>query len=182
MTKDTPSQHKQIIYASFFSRIFAALLDCFFLFFLLPPFTVITNKLIYKNTMHPETFFKEKVASLPADTGLKTIFNEQFYNYFIESGVIYKASLDLLIQISLISVIVLFFWIKKQATPGKLIMKIRIVDQKSLKPITTHQSFVRFLSYFLAALPLFGGFIIMGFNPKKRGLHDFIAGTCVIKG
>lgn len=68
------------------------------------------------------------------------------------------------------------------ASVGKRIFKIQVVAQSGDR-ITLKQSVIRYLSYGLSYLFFGGGFLIAGLDPKKRALHDHLAGTiCVKKG
>ncbi|MFT4993563.1 MAG: putative RDD family membrane protein YckC [Paraglaciecola sp.] len=78
-------------------------------------------------------------------------------------------------------VIVILFWVYKSATPGKMILKMRIVDAKTLQQPKTSQLLVRYLGYYLSAIPLFLGLIWVGIDKRKQGFHDKLAGTLVIK-
>ncbi|WP_425390274.1 RDD family protein [Ekhidna sp.] len=74
---------------------------------------------------------------------------------------------------------ILFESSKLRATPGKLLIKIRIVnDDKSRSSII--QVTLRNLSKVLSLLICFGGFIMIFFDKKNRALHDYIGGTVVL--
>ena len=73
------------------------------------------------------------------------------------------------------------FWIFRQATPGKMILSIRIVDAKTGGAPTTGQCVGRYLAYYLSIIPLLLGLIWVAFDSKKQGWHDKLAGTVVIK-
>jgi len=47
--------------------------------------------------------------------------------------------------------------------------------------ITTKQAIIRYLGYLVSALPLGLGFLWIAFDQSKRGWHDMMAGTVVIK-
>jgi uncharacterized RDD family membrane protein YckC len=72
------------------------------------------------------------------------------------------------------------FWSTAGQTPGNRVMQIRVVAVRGerLKP---RRAFVRCLGLVLAALPLFAGYLIILFNPRRRGLQDYIARTLVIE-
>jgi uncharacterized RDD family membrane protein YckC len=65
-------------------------------------------------------------------------------------------------------------------TLGKRPFRIYVVSMSDLLPITKKQAIVRTLSYVLSYLPFCAGFIMVAFQPEKRALHDFIAGTVSI--
>ena len=87
---------------------------------------------------------------------------------------------DILISYGLPAVLVIGFWIAKQATPGKMIVNVYIVDEKAGMPPSTGQYIGRYLAYFLSAIPLCLGFIWVAFDAQKQGWHDKLAGTLVV--
>lgn len=72
------------------------------------------------------------------------------------------------------------FWSYKSATPGKMLLRIKIVDNKTGEKITLNQSVYRFFGYILSGLLFCIGFIMMHFRKDARGLHDIIASTAVV--
>jgi uncharacterized RDD family membrane protein YckC len=67
------------------------------------------------------------------------------------------------------------------ATIGKRVFKLRVVRADNLQPIGIPRSIVRHLAHILSALIFFLGYVMAAFNHRKRALHDYIAGTVVIK-
>lgn len=67
-----------------------------------------------------------------------------------------------------------------QATIGKQVMKIKVVDAYGQR-MTLSKSFIRNLSKILSSLILLIGFLLILFDDKKRGLHDMIAKTFVVE-
>jgi len=78
-------------------------------------------------------------------------------------------------------IIVIVFWIYRSGTPGKLILGIKIVDQKTGGKLTVGQSVLRYIGYYISMLPLMLGFLWVAFDKKKQGWHDKISGTVCIK-
>jgi uncharacterized RDD family membrane protein YckC len=76
---------------------------------------------------------------------------------------------------------VIVFWIYKSATPGKMMLHLHIVDAKSGCKPSTMQFVGRYLGYYVAAIPLFLGFVWVAFDKRKQGWHDKLAGTVVIR-
>lgn len=68
---------------------------------------------------------------------------------------------------------------KWHATPGKKWAKIK-VQNSSLKKLRVDQVVLRNISKIISLVLFFGGFIMIIFDAKKRGLHDFIGGTIVL--
>lgn len=69
---------------------------------------------------------------------------------------------------------------RKQGTFGKQFLGLKVVDENGER-ISKSRSLGRFLSSMISSLLLYIGYIMVAFHPKKRGLHDIIAGTYVIK-
>lgn len=67
----------------------------------------------------------------------------------------------------------------KQGTLGKMIMRIAVTDE-SYKQISFKQASGRYFAKFLSGILLMSGFIMVAFTKKKQGLHDLLAGTYVI--
>jgi uncharacterized RDD family membrane protein YckC len=73
------------------------------------------------------------------------------------------------------------FWVANDgATPGKMVMGVK-VQMANGEPIDVGPALLRYLGYYVSAILLGIGFFMIAFTPHKRGLHDYIAGTVVIK-
>jgi uncharacterized RDD family membrane protein YckC len=79
------------------------------------------------------------------------------------------------------AVVVILFWIWRDATPGKMVIGAKIVDAKTGGKPSTGQFIGRYLSYYISSIVLMLGFIWVGFDAKKQGWHDKLAGTVVVK-
>jgi uncharacterized RDD family membrane protein YckC len=66
-----------------------------------------------------------------------------------------------------------------QATPGKLLLNMKIVDKEGNR-IAYLRSLMRFISKFISGI-LAIGFLMVAFTKYKQGLHDKIAGTLVVE-
>lgn len=73
-----------------------------------------------------------------------------------------------------------YFTVAKGATPGKLILGLRVVDENGMH-IGWGRAIGRFFAMILSTCLFLIGFIMVGFHEKKRGLHDLICGTYVVK-
>lgn len=78
-------------------------------------------------------------------------------------------------------IITFIFWIKLGGTPGKLIMKIYVVNENNGRYIDIKQSIFRYMGYFISTVIFFIGFIWIIFDDKKQAWHDKIAGTVVVR-
>lgn len=87
---------------------------------------------------------------------------------------------ELLFEFSVLIVSVLFWEKWRGATPGKKLVKIKIVDAKTFADIDNKQAITRSFGYIVSSLLFFVGFLMVAFRKDKRGLHDFLAGTVVV--
>jgi uncharacterized RDD family membrane protein YckC len=88
---------------------------------------------------------------------------------------------DLLINLVIPSAAVIALWMRFGATPGKMAMSAKIVDADTGEPLTMGASIIRYLGYIVSMIPFFVGFIWIGFDRRKRGWHDKMANSVVIR-
>jgi len=79
------------------------------------------------------------------------------------------------------AIVIITFWAYKSATPGKMAVRVKIIDAETGQKPSTAQFIGRYFAYILSALPLLIGFIWVAFDKKKQGWHDKLAGTLVVK-
>ena len=87
---------------------------------------------------------------------------------------------ELLFEMAVLIVTVIFWKKWRGATPGKRLVHIKIVDSKTHQDIDNKQAITRSIGYIVSTLALLIGFIMVAFREDKRGLHDLLAGTSVI--
>ena len=87
---------------------------------------------------------------------------------------------ELLFEMSVLIVTVLFWKRFKGATPGKKFVHIKIVDAHTFQDIDNKQAITRSFGYIVSTILLLIGFIMVAFRADKRGLHDLLAGTVVV--
>lgn len=76
---------------------------------------------------------------------------------------------------------VLWFWLRKQATPGKMAIGAHFVDAETGNPMTMSQAAMRYLGYFVATIPLCLGLLWVAFDARRQGWHDKMASTVVVR-
>ncbi len=92
---------------------------------------------------------------------------------------------DALAQIGLVLLAILgflYFFIfhaLSGRTPGKRLVGVRVIDAYGQRP-SLGRALARTAAYLPSALVLALGFLWIGFDREKRGLHDWIADTYVI--
>ena len=75
----------------------------------------------------------------------------------------------------------IYLWVKWDgATPGKKIMKIKIIDAESFETINFKQAVKRYGGYILSSVPFLIGFAMVLFTKKKQTLHDKVSNTVVV--
>lgn len=109
-------------------------------------------------------------------------FALQMMSLFTESEGVIAGVLVVLIFTNII-LVALYYTLttssRMQGTVGKKLLNLRVIDAEGQR-ISAGRAFGRFLSYMLSGF-LYIGYIMVGVTAEKRGLHDYIAGTWVIK-
>ncbi|HEY2363186.1 MAG TPA: RDD family protein [Candidatus Angelobacter sp.] len=67
-----------------------------------------------------------------------------------------------------------------QGTIGKRVLRLKVTDEAGNR-ISFGRSTGRFFAKILSYVTLWIGFIMVAFTDKKRGLHDILAGTVVVR-
>ena len=100
--------------------------------------------------------------------------------YFLGAQLI-KGFTDVAVNYLLPAIAILLFWMYRSATPGKMALGATIVDSMTGRPPTKGQLIGRYFAYYLSIIPLCLGFLWIAFDPRKRGWHDILAGTVVVR-
>lgn len=102
-------------------------------------------------------------------------------------GVLSGTSLDAAQGVlSLISLIVsvgyfVWFWARSGSTPGMSLLGLQVVRDADGGRISWVRAFLRYVGFLISTFVLFIGLIWVAFDRRKRGWHDLIAGTVVIR-
>lgn len=100
---------------------------------------------------------------------------------YYSDGKLIAGPADFLINWVAPAIATVLFWRLWQATPGKAMLSLRVVDADTGKTLSVGQAVVRYLCYVISMLPLGLGFIWVAFDRKKQGWHDKIAQTVVVR-
>ncbi|VAX13281.1 hypothetical protein MNBD_GAMMA24-1132 [hydrothermal vent metagenome] len=141
----------ELKYAGFWRRLLAFFIDYLLLFALLTP-------LLY--LIYGRGYFLWLSAS------------EGFFEIY--------GTADLLLAKILPFLLLVIFWQRLGATPGKILLDCRLVDARTLNNISYKSAVIRAAGYIISALPVYLGFIWIAFDKRKQGLHDKLAGTLVL--
>jgi uncharacterized RDD family membrane protein YckC len=100
---------------------------------------------------------------------------------YMTSTSFYVGGWDVFFQYVFPAIAVLIFWFYRSATPGKMMLGMKIVDADTGDKPGTGQFIVRYLGYYVSTIPLGLGLLWVAFDKRKQGWHDKIAGTVVVK-
>jgi len=101
--------------------------------------------------------------------------------YYFSTTELLLGWVDFLISYVLPFVITLLFWAWRSATPGKLLLGMKIVDAETLGKVSNGRLALRYLGYYVSTFGLLLGFLWVAWDKKKQGWHDKIAGTVVVR-
>lgn len=99
----------------------------------------------------------------------------------IQFGLLYATGMMSLMYLVSLAVVVLTIWLDctKGGTPGKLILGIRIVNERG-DFIGIPMAILRYIGKMLSGFILGIGYLMIAFTKEKQGLHDYIAKTHVV--
>jgi uncharacterized RDD family membrane protein YckC len=81
----------------------------------------------------------------------------------------------------IVMLLVLLFWVQQQATPGKRMLGLLIVDAGTGGAPSFGQYVARYIGYVVASIPLGLGLAWMLWDPKRQGWQDKMGRTLVIR-
>ena len=151
-------------YAGFWRRLFAFVLDTVMLAVLFSPLKIF---LLSDSKTLQEIFFHN--FQVPSDPWMPTI-NEIIHESWL----------------GIATAFISFFYFasfessRLQATPGKLVIGIRVTDTLGQR-LSFWMAAGRYVSKYVSQLTLGIGYIMAAFTPKAQALHDELADTLVIK-
>lgn len=101
-------------------------------------------------------------------------------DYFLSDS-LFRGPVDIAINWIVPAVLTVILWRGFQATPGKMALRLRVLDAESGHPASTGQYIGRYLGYLVSSVPLGLGFFWIAFDRRKQGWHDKLAGTVVVR-
>lgn len=186
MAKDTTPLKKQIAYVGFYPRLMATMIDVAVVMVIFYPLFIGIAWLTFGNTNPMQEIMPIATSDLQNVHSLTDIIdairhNEALQKYMVENQIIQKVILQYILQLTLFITFIWGFWVCKGATPGKMLLSMRIVDAETFEKPSKKQYALRLFGYFISA-----GFVLLGFlwiaaNKRKQGWHDKLSGTVVIK-
>lgn len=155
------------IYPSFNRRMIAATLDSLVLMVLTPVFNRLAP-IDYSGMGHIAAPEGQNPAGFIA---LQMLSNRSFVASWMQNFTLQ------LMTFLLYSAICWYLW---AATPGKMVMRMKVVDAGTNGPITPLQILLRLCGYVVSGMCAMLGFFWIGASRRRRGWHDYLAGTAVI--
>lgn len=74
-----------------------------------------------------------------------------------------------------------YFWALRGATPGKRILGLRVMSMEGETPIGWQRALLRVIGYMISGFVMGIGFLLIAVSDDKRGLHDRLADTRVLR-
>ena len=151
-------------YAGFWIRVVASIIDSILVFMIIaPPLYWLYGKAYFEEMFDVSRYMDQLLAG--ANLGASAVAT---------------GPADELITWVLPAIGIIAFWVAREATPGKIWLKLRIVDAKTLGHMGRAQAVIRYLAYYVSIIPFALGLLWVAFDARKQGWHDRIAGTVVI--
>jgi uncharacterized RDD family membrane protein YckC len=161
-------------FAGFWKRFLAFVIDCLVLIVILLPVMIA----VYGSGYFDRA--KTEFAALLSSSGDTNADLARVLDILGRPDSAVAAILDIRVQIALM-VATILFWRFRGATPGKMLVKARIADAKTLGRPSTGQLTGRFFAYLVSFIPACLGFLWIAFDKRKQGWHDKLAGTVVVE-
>jgi uncharacterized RDD family membrane protein YckC len=98
-------------------------------------------------------------------------------------GVGVVAAVSFLAIMTLVVTVLYFvlFWVKRGGTLGQTVLGMRIARESDGAPIGWGTAIVRYVMMLISFWIFYLGVIWVAFEPRKRGWHDMVAGTVVVR-
>lgn len=161
MSRPACGHESALIYAGFWIRVWAAIVDSILVMCVLWPLLLVIPGAVSTHEIR-----------VPLETTVVTLTA-------FESRLPWPA--QFLLTWVLPAVAVVLFWIYRSATPGKMLIAAKIVDADTGGQPGKARLIGRYLGYYVSVLPLCLGLIWVGVDRRKQGWHDKLAGTVVVR-
>jgi uncharacterized RDD family membrane protein YckC len=167
---------KQILYPNFIIRLLAVMIDLTLISLIITPINYYLNPMMFKVVFF-EFLNKNNISFVDAH-----VIIQLFKDVNFQSQLTLSSSLLFVFLGNLTYIISLLFYLvlteaKFGTTLGKRLFSIKLVNFKTFEKPSIWQVINRSLFLWLGLIL----FPMMIFSKQKRGLHDFIAATIVIK-
>ncbi|MFK7967629.1 MAG: RDD family protein [Rickettsiaceae bacterium] len=167
---------KQIIYPKFIPRLFSMTIDLVILSIALTPLMNIISRYVFVYTFYQ--FFVDFSINIHDTQAIAAALRLPEFNSYISTTRFFGYIALLFVLNSLfMGGYFVFFWRKFGATPGKMVMRMKIVDADDYSRPSVYRLCKRFCGYITVIIGIFSMII----SKNGRATHDKIANTVVIK-
>lgn len=163
-------------YATFNHRMIAATLDTFIILLVIAPLVDAFFNYYYTPINIDYQLLQENMRRQPEGIAQLMVF----WREMVSSGIVGRWLWNLTIQTAFLMIFTIVCWHFWSATPGKMIMHLRIADADTEAPITDRQIGLRIAGYFVSTFGLLIGFMRIGYDKRRQGWHDKMANTVVL--
>jgi uncharacterized RDD family membrane protein YckC len=163
-------------YATFHRRMLAAALDSFLILLFVAPVIDWLFATIYGPVPIDWTALGDAMNREPDQQAANALFWQTLY----DSGFVKRWLINGVWQFIVLGAVTGICWRKWSATPGKMLLRIKVVDAKTEGPISNRQILLRLLGYAVSTAFFLAGFFWIGLDKRRQGWHDKLAGTVVI--
>lgn len=186
MPSTEPVMKKQIAYVGFYSRLLASIIDVAVVMVMFYPILIGIAWLTFGTTNPMQDIGPMVGPGLKGAQSFRDVAdhiqnNESLKQYAAENHLLLKVALQYVLQMVLFIAYIWAFWMYKSATPGKLLLSMRIADAKTFEKPSKKQYAMRLFGYVVSFAFFLLGFLWIGADKRSQGWHDKIAGTVVIK-
>ena len=163
-------------YATFNQRMMALTIDSFIILIIFA--SVIDAQVRQYFPMLPiDTHeLQQKIGEHSTPIHTLQVFLEEAYR----AGILARWVANSVVQAFFYSIMCAVCWHYWSATPGKILLRLRIADAETDAPITNRQIALRLAGYVLSTMCFFFGFLNVAWNKERQGWHDKLAGTVVL--
>jgi uncharacterized RDD family membrane protein YckC len=161
-------------YVGFYARVGAALIDSFVLMLPISYVFALLLELGWGSN------FGAREAAMVHQTQGDPELARQLAMQFVQEGKLTRWMTENVTFSIGTGLLVIVLWYFFSATPGKMLMGMKIVDAETGMPPNNGQNIIRYLGYFPATLFFALGLFWVFFDKRCQGWHDKMAGTVVV--
>jgi uncharacterized RDD family membrane protein YckC len=168
-----------VVYAGLNARMFAAMIDLSLIMIVANPLIGVITRFFYP-PIDPAPLIA-LIGQWGNGVDDPHRFLLAFFDMLAKQHFIQVTLLQNALSFAFVACYILPFWRRYSTTPGKMLFRLKIVDQTTGDAMTDRQMLRRFFGYLLAALPLTLGFMWCVIDRKSRNVEDLFAHTVVVR-
>jgi uncharacterized RDD family membrane protein YckC len=163
-------------YATFNRRMLAATIDSLIIVMLVAPVVDYFFTLSYGPPSLNMTELRARMQMQENEQAALALF----WDTLRSSGFLARYIINSVVQTAVMFGLTAWCWRKWSATPGKMLMRIKVVDAITEQPLSDKQIALRLFGYLVSCIPLLIGVLWIGIDKRRQAWHDKIAHSVVI--